>query len=105
MLKPLIPIITDAWEHAFNEIEHLDLVHEKFGSHHLQKELADNSHDDDHDKNPNTLKTEDQVPFHILADEDKTTSIDAFDAHFALRTYSELPFIFIAREGPPPKFI
>ncbi len=106
MFKPLIPIITDAWEHEFNEIEHLSLVHEKYGSHHVEKELADNSHDDDHDKNPNTLKSEDQVPIHVLADEYKNTSIsEAFDKHFALLTYSILLFIFIAWEGPPPKFI
>ncbi len=106
MFKPLIPIITDAWEHEFNETEHLSLVHEKYGSHHLEKELANSSHDDDRDKNPNTLKSEDQVPFHVLASEYKTTLIsDAFDKHFSPFTHLALPFILIAREGPPPKFI
>ncbi len=106
MFKPLIPIISDAWEHEFNEIEHLSLVHEKYGSHHLQKELGASSTNDEHDKNSNTLRSEDQVAFHVLADEyNSHKNSAAFDKHFDLLKYFKLPSVFIAREGPPPKFI
>ena len=106
IFKPLIPIINDVWEHQFNEIEHVATVHEKYGSHHVDKELADKSHDDDHCPNPNTLKSEDQVPFHTLANEYKSTFIsDASDKHFSLFTFIEPLFISIALKGPPPKFI
>ncbi|MEO7529881.1 MAG: hypothetical protein ABIS69_00675 [Sediminibacterium sp.] len=105
MFKPLIPIISDVWEHEFNEVAHLSLVHEKYGSHHLEKELADNGHND-HAKDSNTLKSEDQVPFHFFTDEYKNTFFsDAFDKHFSLLSCSKLPVISIAREGPPPKSV
>ncbi|MGI8581157.1 MAG: hypothetical protein ACR2KX_03140, partial [Chitinophagaceae bacterium] len=105
MFKPLIPIITDALEHEFNEIEHLSLVHEKYGSHHVEKELAESSHDD-HDKNSNTLKSEDQVPFHVLVEEYKSpASSTTFDKQFMLIKHSMLLSVSISREGPPPKFL
>jgi hypothetical protein len=106
MFKPLIPIITDAWEHEFNEVAHLSLVHEKYGSHHVEKELAGNSQDDDHGKNPNSLKSEDQVPFHLGIEEyNSHASSSTFDKQFMLIKHTILLSVCINRKGPPPKFI
>lgn len=102
----MIPIFNDVWEHEFNEAEHFSLVHEKYGSHHLEKELTDNSQDNEQEKNSNVLKSEDQVPFHVLADEYKNTSIaDIFEKLLVPLPYSKLPSIIVAWDGPPPKFI
>ncbi len=57
MFKPLIPITSDAWDHQFNEIEHISIVHAKYGSHHLQKEVAD-TEKDNHQKDQNNSKSE-----------------------------------------------
>jgi hypothetical protein len=106
MFKPLIPIISDVWEHEFNETEHLSVIHEKYGSHHLEKELEESSHDDNHEKNTNTLKSEDQVSFHVLANEYKHPNNSAtFDKQFDFLKYLKLPSVFIALKSPPPKFI
>lgn len=105
MLKPLLPIVNDLWEHEFNEIEHISTVHFKYGSHHLQKEVADTGADGAQSKCANTLKTEDQVPFHI--------SVNSIKFHFAsyksdieylVFTLPNLPFVLISNQGPPPKF-
>ena len=106
MFKPLIPIITDAWEHEFNEVQHLSLVHEKYGSHHVEKELAGNSHDDDHGQNPNTLKSEDQVPFHLgVGEYNSPASSTTFEKQFMLIKHSIFVSVSISQKGPPPKFI
>ena len=36
MLKPLIPVICDAWSHIFAEAEHIATIHAKYGSNHLE---------------------------------------------------------------------
>jgi hypothetical protein len=40
LFRPLLPYMTDAWEHAFNEQEHLVSVHAKQGNRHVERELA-----------------------------------------------------------------
>lgn len=106
MFKPLIPIITDVWEHQFNEIEHIATVHEKYGSHHVEKESADNNSNDDNHRGSNTLKSEDQVLFHILEDGYKNAFIlNAFEKQFVPLRHSKLASILMDWDGPPPKFI
>ncbi len=105
MLKPLIPLIADVWEHDFNEIEHLLLVHGDYGNHHLQKEIADSTSNDDHHKNTDILRSEDKVQLHVLVDSfnpDFNTSIT--ETNFALLRSCILPSVVISQEGPPPKF-
>ncbi len=105
MVKPLLPIVSDWYQHEFNEIEHLSCVHAVYGSHHLQHEIADNGSDNDPDKKQNTLKSEDQVPFHVLVDELKN-DLNSFPSELQFNILKSLLLspVFIAREGPPPKF-
>lgn len=105
MLKPLIPIISDAWSHEFKEIEHISSVHLKYGSHHLQNELADTSSDNNEGKNQNTLKVENEVSFHIsplLFNFD--FAISSSNIKYRCFRLNKLPFVFISNQGPPPKF-
>lgn len=102
MLKPLIPIISDAWSHEFNEIEHVSTVHAKFGSQHLQKDLADERSDN---KDQNSLKSQDQVAFHIPQNE--TTfyfGVTSFDREFHFLKFQKILPAFISKHIPPPKF-
>ena len=102
--KSIIPFIIDTWGHTFNEIEHISVVHAKYGSHHLQHEVADSASGNEQHKNHNTCNTEDPVYFHILNDQ---------TYHFGnlllpgkkckVPQLSKLTDVFIACEGRPPK--
>lgn len=104
MLKPLIPVFNDLWSHEFNEIEHISIVHAKYGSHHLQKEVADTGADKNQ-KGQNSLKSEDQVPYHVSVKEFKFDfQISLINKKFLVLKFQKLNLVFISREGPPPKF-
>lgn len=105
MIKPLIPFIQDEWSHEFHEIEHISIVHAKYGSHHLEKELTDADSNNDKSKSQNTVKSEDRVPLHVL------TQANNFDplvnnSSIQYRSFKlcNLPLISIVNLGPPPKF-
>ncbi len=104
MLKPLVPVFIDFWDHEFNEIEHISIVHAKYGSHHLQKEVADTESGCDA-KNQATLPAQDQVPFHLLTVAYSPAVPAAFSCP-AVYFYQPawLPLISLTRQGPPPKF-
>ncbi len=105
MLKPLLPIVSDFWSHEFNGLEHISLVHAKYGNEHLQKELAENSAGNESNKSQNTVKFEDQVSFHLAQQVIKYDFLfrtnDIQYAHFYL---GKLLFIPLSNQGPPPKF-
>ena len=105
MLKPLIPIIGDAWSHEFNETEHISLIHAKYGSHHLQKEVADSGSDNSKGKNQNILKSDKEGSFHVAR--------EVYENNFLLSKnvilyrvfkHAKLPFVLISNLAPPPKF-
>jgi hypothetical protein len=105
MVKPLIPIVSDWWQHEFNEMEHISHIHGVYGSHHLQHEIADTSSDNEHCDDKNTLKSEDQVAFHVLANKYKTDYNSTLSGNqFHLLKFLNLPSVFISKKGPPPKF-
>ncbi len=105
MIKPLIPFIQDEWSHEFHEIEHISIVHAKYGSHHLEKELANADSSNDKSKTQNTVKSEDQVPLHVLI---QASKLDPFVHNSSTQYHSftlcNLPLISIVNQGPPPKF-
>ena len=90
--------------HEFNEIEHVSSVHAKYGSDHLQKDLAERD-SDTNKKNQSSLKSEDQVAYHIYANE---ISIDFHDNGYnkkiPLLNLNKLSAAFIHKHIPPPKF-
>ena len=104
MVKPLIPIFCDVWAHEFNEIEHISTVHAKYGSNHIQKEIAE-TNSDTNKKNQNSLKSEDQVAFHISANEIYIHfHANGFNQEFPLLNLNKLYPAFIYKHIPPPKF-
>lgn len=104
MLKPLLPIVDDWWEHEFNPIEHEIHVHMVYGKHHLQKELADENSNNDNNKNQNTLKLQDQVSSHVSPLICKyDPSPDKIDIQYSGFIMNKLPFVLISNQGPPPK--
>lgn len=104
MFKPLIPILSDLWDHEFNEIEHISTVHAKYGCHHLQKEVAD-SGTDTNQKSQTSLKLDDQVPFHVTTEEHRCIYDKAFNKkHFSIFKLLNFPIVCLSKQGPPPKF-
>jgi hypothetical protein len=105
MFKPLIPILSDFWDHEFNEIEHISIVHAKYGSHHLQKEVADTDTSNDNQKGQTSLKSNDEVSFHVLRDEYQFKfPSNNTDVKYGVFEPTKLRFVFIFNQGPPPKF-
>jgi hypothetical protein len=102
--KPLLSIVQDTWEHAFNEAEHMATVHARSGNHHLQKEIAEHHTDDDHDKNDHSLKPEDEVPFHLLLGLFTIDfSIDNHTGDYPIPPLYRLRFVVLSCPSPPPK--
>ena len=65
MLQPLIPVAIDCWQHTFAEAQHILTVHAKYGSNHLEKELAAASSENGNNKDQNSVKSEETTPVHI----------------------------------------
>ncbi len=104
MLKPLIPIVSDALSHTFSEAIHIATVHSIYGSNHLEKELAASSTNNANNKNQNTITSEEQVLIHLASDELKYR----FDLNNPIIDYPfckpyTLSSVFITKAGPPPK--
>ena len=102
MFKPLLPVVCDVWSHEFNEIEHVSKVHAKYGANHLQKDLSNESSEN---KNQSSLKSEDQVAFHVFENEivlDFNLTLNG--PNFFLLPYTKLYAVFLSKHIPPPKF-
>ena len=105
MLKPLIPIVSDALSHTFSEAIHIATVHAIYGSNHLGKELAGTASDDVNNKPQKSINTEDQVTVHISANECLYNfSVQRTDNPFSLLKLFKLKAGFILKQSPPPKF-
>lgn len=105
IIKPVLPVVSDWWQHEFNEAEHLACIHSVYGSHHLQYEVAEADQGKDHSKSQNTLKSEDQVPFHLVVSQPK----NEFNLSLPLIPFKVLTLrtpspVIIPGDGPPPKF-
>lgn len=102
MFKPVIPVIMDAYDHAFHESIHLATIHEKYGSHHLDKALADAGSDNENNKSQKG--TTNEVPVHITADNVSCYfSIPGLRKQYNLFTYFRLSAISLSRLSPPPR--
>lgn len=105
MVKPLLPILSDACAHEFYEAEHITRYHAIYGSNHLEKELANAGAENNNGKNENNLNVDGQVAFHILTRE-CTFNFSILKSKIAYRIFklSKLSPVLISNQGPPPKF-
>ena len=63
--KPLIPYISDAASHFFDDAIHVATVHTIYGDNHVEIELAATGSADENNKNQSTLKVQEPVSVHI----------------------------------------
>lgn len=104
MFKPLIPIISDAYSHTFNEMAHIATVHAKYGSNHLAAELADTGRDDK-SKNQNTTKSLNEVPVHVLVNNCSSVSLlNNININYCYLILHNISKVYIFCQCPPPKF-
>lgn len=104
MLKPLIPIVSDAWSHSFAEANHILAIHAKYGANHLEKELASGERDDNN-KSQNTFKPAEPVPVHAIAEVNAGETYSVVIAKYYPVLQSNIPPAIVpAAPGQPPKF-
>ena len=105
IIKPVLPVVSDWWQHEFNEASHLACVHNIYGSHHLQHEVEEAGQGKDQSKSQHTLKSEDQVPFHMLGSQSKNEFNPLLsNIPFNILNLLKLSPVIIPADGPPPKF-
>ncbi len=104
MFKPLIPYISDAASHFFDDAIHVATVHTIYGDNHVEIELATTGSADENNKNQSTLKVQEPVPVHITEDEcvyDFT--INDIDKTYSLLQFSNPESICLSKDAPPPQ--
>jgi len=104
MLRPLLPVMGDAWGHTFNETIHIATVHAKYGANHVQSVLADNAAQHaNNDKNQPAGKPVPASPWHVAA----KTSTDNLPTPTIIKHHAvfqvETPTGFTSATTPPPK--
>ena len=105
MFKPLIPIVSDAIAHTFNETIHIATVHAKYGSHHLAIAVASGA-SEDNNKSQTTTCYEQNVPIHIVTG--STTlcfCIVIITAAFNLFRAEKWATVYLPKQIPPPKLV
>ena len=104
MFKPLVPLISDAISHTFEDAIHIATVHAVYGDNHVEIELADTGSDNDTSKNQNTTKAQDPIPVHVS---EKATvyefALNEADKNYPSLLLYNLMGIFIYKDAPPPR--
>ncbi|MFT4092396.1 MAG: hypothetical protein QM640_02060 [Niabella sp.] len=102
ILKPLIPVVTDGFEHFFSEAWHIETVHARYGNDHLEKQLANETKDDD--KANTASRFQESIPFHIAQPEMRLEHlVPIIQNKFPRLTIRRLPHVFILKDAPPPR--
>ena len=100
-----MPFISDVYQHEFDGLEHISLVHAKYGNEHLQKEVAENSAGNEANKSQNITKFQDPISFHICQQAVRYDFLSGKnDIPFFDHYPGKLLFVPLSTQGPPPKF-
>jgi hypothetical protein len=104
ILKPLLPVVCDAWAHIFEEAEHIATVHAKYGSNHAETAMAKAGGENDSSKNQNSSKTEESSLSHIFIEECMYDfSFNSAKIEHCILQSSDLPENVLSKQAPPPK--
>ena len=104
MFKPLIPVLNDAYAHAFAQAIHEATVHARYGNNHLQKDLAAGA-DSENSKSQKACNFEEQYPVHVTTNtSDDQMYIEPVSRNYVLYRSSLIRPIFLSTIAPPPKF-
>lgn len=103
MVQPLVPIISNAWAHEFETINHLQTIHAKYGEHHVELAIAKTNNNSD--KSKNTTKTKDTANEHLPLKPEKNAVTPQLVVTLHILKASMLPPVHSLLPTPPPKFI
>ncbi|HRH50784.1 MAG TPA: hypothetical protein PLP23_18675 [Panacibacter sp.] len=105
MFKPLIPVISDALSHTFEDAIHIATVHAVYGDNHVEIELATTGSDNDASKNQHTTKAQDPIPVHVSEEAAANGfTLTEADKHYPSSLLYNLMGILISKDAPPPRF-
>ena len=101
----MIPVMMNAYDHAFHESIHLATIHEIYGSHHLDKALATAGRDNENSNSRKSLNAEDLVPVHVGSAQ-VSCVLSTFQTVKQVHRFisADLSVIYLSRRFPPPKF-
>lgn len=103
ILKPFVPVITDMWDHAFNEVEHVCTVHAVYGEKHAEAETG-KAAENQNSKNQSTLNSQEPIPVHVSADEyNNELLVPVIIKIYPGRLSYSLPDLYHSVIAPPPK--
>ncbi len=98
-----MPVISDAFYHAFAEARHLALVHAHDDDHHLDHELAEAGQDHNHEQNHKLPKGEDLLQIHLSIQHNLVDlKPDDFNRDYPSLCPEKLPLTFLAEQISPP---
>ncbi len=104
MLKPLLPLISDAASHFFAGAYHEATVHAKYGVHHVDAELANAGADSNAGKHQLVIPTNEPIPLHLFTNEEAVTlSAAIYKLLYPFHRHSNLPVRLMTVNDPPPK--
>lgn len=105
MLKPLIPYISDAVSHTFEDAMHIATVHSVYGDNHVEIEMATSS-SDENNKNQNTSKGQEPIPVHVSEVEcNYLFTLNTININYNPVYSFNLKRIIISRDAPPPRLV
>lgn len=103
ILRSIIPLASDALAHTFENAYHIATVHAKYGANHLETELAKNSADDNENKNQQNNKWQQEISFHISANEmENNLFINFCTTAYCCYLNPHFKNAFMQRHFPPP---
>ncbi|HRI21944.1 MAG TPA: hypothetical protein PLA68_13375 [Panacibacter sp.] len=106
IFKPLIPFISDAASHFFDDAIHIATVHAIYGDNHIEKELAASGSAEDNNKNQGTLKVQEPVPVHISEAAYKYDhTLNIVDKHYYSLQVYDPELVYLSTIAPPPKAV
>lgn len=96
-------MVTDAWNHAFAEAQHIATVHARYGKNHLESEIS-TAANDTNSKNAGSLKASESPYFHILENLDyQLNRYYCLNNNLMLFQPQKLPLITALILAPPPR--
>ena len=101
IFKPLLPIVSDAYAHIFEEAIHLATVHAKYGNNHLNKDLAHDS-DTSNASQKNTNFNENWTVHLDTCEKVYRFEMPSFAVSYGSLLFKELPDIYLIKFVPPP---
>ena len=104
IFKPLIPYISDAASHFFDDAIHVATVHTIYGDNHVEIELAASGSADENNKNQTTLKVQEPIPVHVSENEfEYCFTLNTIDKQYASLQLYDTNQIYLSTIAPPPK--